>query len=166
MITNTEQNSVLLNIICIIQTILCFFRWPRSVNHMLIFHIPARLISHKCNEMQLYSIQIQHDISRKCHVITPLNVDSDVSNLCWCHYPLNNMQTLLAQKFVQARIFACQEFLIRNPCLTKMVCSGEIPKQSSLPDFYFDHKDYFKSRQKHAFMPEFYSLPEQTEQLP
>lgn len=34
------------------------------------------------------------------------------------------------------------------------------------PGLLFDHKDYFKSRQKHAFMPEFYSLPEQTEQLP
>lgn len=28
------------------------------------------------------------------------------------------------------------------------------------------HEDYFKSRPKHAPMPEFYSLPEQTEQLP
>lgn len=28
------------------------------------------------------------------------------------------------------------------------------------------HKDYFISRQQHAPMPKFYSLPEQTEQLP
>lgn len=102
------------------------------------------------------------DISRKCHVITPLNVDSDVSNLCWCHYPLDNMQTLLevhASPHLRVPRVSDQKSLANEDGLfgrdSKLVLSARL-----------HHKDYFISRQTHAPMPKFYSLPEQTEQLP